>query len=240
MPRTFWFVQLQPTQLGYNPQLPPLETDPRALREAKAPYKDIPFEGQVEARFLYGTLLSSDLLPFGHLPLRMVVLPIIPSASGYELLTAEAAREQGYLKLAQWLERAESEWNRLRGSKSDRYTLIEWINHRRNLTLQSPTARYRVLYPDVNRIMTACVVELSPARLSGVVVDTTCYFCETDDELEAYYLCSLLNTPMIDERLGALRRKAQKTHPHVHKKIFDVAVFPLYDANDAKHRELAE
>lgn len=118
--------------------------------------------------------------------------------------------------------------------------IYQRLNYSRGITAQSPTIRYRVLYPDVNRIMTACVVELASERLSGVVVDTTCYFCETDDEFEAHYLCALLNAPMIDERLGALRRKEQKTHPHVHKKIFDVAAFPLYDTNDAKHRELAE
>ncbi|MFN7018982.1 MAG: hypothetical protein ACK4RG_06880, partial [Fimbriimonadales bacterium] len=177
----------------------------------------------------------------------LVVLPIVPTPSGYELLNAETAREQGYLKLAQWLERAESEWNRLRSRKAEKMDIYQRLDYSRGITAQSPTIRYRVLYPDVNRIMTACVVDLrtlfvqsQDMLMQGYITDCKNYVCETDDEGEAFYLCSLLNAPIIDERLTPLRRRDQKGHPDVHKKIFDVAAFPLYDANDAKHRELAE
>ncbi|MCS6923052.1 MAG: hypothetical protein NZM10_01610, partial [Fimbriimonadales bacterium] len=167
-------------------------------------------------------------------------LPILPTAEGYELLDAERARELGYLKLAQWLERAETEWNRLRDRKAEKMNIYQRLDYSRGITAQSPTARYRVVYPDVNRIMLACVVEReTPANLRGVIIDNTCYACETDDEDEAHYLCSLLNASVIDERLGALRERAQKAHPHVHKKIFDVAVLPLYNVEDARHRALA-
>jgi hypothetical protein len=37
-----------------------------------------------------------------------------------------------------------------------------------------------------------------------------------------------------------LRQRQQKSHPHVAKKIFDVAPIPLYDPSDATHRRLAE
>ncbi len=247
VPRTFWFVQLQSTPLGYNPQLPLVKTYAPSKSGPVDRYKHLSYKDTVEAKFLYATLLGDDVLPFCYRNTRVVLLPIIPTEKGYELLNAEIAFKQGYIRLAQWLKRAESEWNRLRGSKSHRYSLTGWIDHRRNLSQQSPTARYRVLYPDVNRIMTACVVDLrtlfvqsQDMLMQGYITDCKNYVCETDDEGEAFYLCSLLNAPIIDERLTPLRRRDQKGHPDVHKKIFDVAAFPLYDANDEKHRELAE
>jgi hypothetical protein len=66
------------------------------------------------------------------------------------------------------------------------------------------------------------------------------YYCETNDAGEAYYLAAVLNAPEIDRRLGGLRQRQQKSHPHVAKKIFDVAPIPLYDPSDATHRRLAE
>jgi hypothetical protein len=43
--RNLWFVRLRRGPLGYNPQRPPLETDPEATRRAKAPWKDIHLSG---------------------------------------------------------------------------------------------------------------------------------------------------------------------------------------------------
>ena len=66
VPRSFWFVRVKPSPLGFNPECPPLETDPRAIKQAKKPYQDVRFEGQVEAPFLFATLLSTDLSSSGQ------------------------------------------------------------------------------------------------------------------------------------------------------------------------------
>jgi GMP synthase PP-ATPase subunit len=108
-----------------------------------------------------------------------------------------------------------------------------------------------VLYPDIQRISFALVVEPQQVvneliqreqgvNISGFVVESVLYFCETDEADEAFYLAAVLNAPEIDRRLGGLRRKEQKSHPHVAKKIFDVAPIPLYDASNEVHRRLAE
>jgi hypothetical protein len=107
VPRSFWFVEVKPSPLGFNPHLPPLETATRARQEAKDAYKTVFFKDTVESRFLYATLLSTDLLPFGHLDYRLVVLPIEPEGDHYKLIDADTARKQGNLDLARWLERVE-------------------------------------------------------------------------------------------------------------------------------------
>jgi methylase of polypeptide subunit release factors len=51
VPRSFWFVQVKPSPLGFNPDLPPLETADRAREEAKDAYKSVFFKDTVESRF---------------------------------------------------------------------------------------------------------------------------------------------------------------------------------------------
>ena len=122
-PRTFWFVKVKPSSLGFNPYLPPLVTDPRATMEAKKTYQDVYLAGQVESRFLYTTLLSTDLIPFGHLGFRLVALPILPQDKGYQILDAGTARKEGFAYLAKWLEKVEEEWVKKRGPRRRTFPL---------------------------------------------------------------------------------------------------------------------
>jgi len=72
----------------------------------------VEIEGNVEADFIYATLLSEDIVPFGNVKLRPVVLPIRPFSSSYELLDVDALRKGGYVCMADWLERAQRFWAR--------------------------------------------------------------------------------------------------------------------------------
>ena len=49
----------------------------------------------------------TDLLPFGYLDYRLIVLPLEPSEKSYRLVNANEARKRGFLHLAQWLEKAQ-------------------------------------------------------------------------------------------------------------------------------------
>lgn len=250
VPRSFWFVQVKPSPLGFNPDLPPLETAERARQQAKDAYKTVFFKDTVERRFLYATLLSTDLLPFGHLNYRLVVLPIEPEEEHYKLIDANDARKRGYLNLARWLEKAEKEWTRRRGVKAERIDVLGWLDYRHKLTKQNTQVKYRVVYPDVNRIMFATVIELDEHIRFGIagqtltakpfVVDYTMYFLETNNKSEAMFVAAVLNSQVIDRNLEPFRRKDQKTHPHVVKKIFDVAPIPKFDAANPTHKRLAE
>jgi hypothetical protein len=111
-------------------------------------------------------------------------------------------------------------------------------------------SKYRVLYPNFQGVSLASVVRTEETLLceinqqniemKGFIVDHALYHCETNNSYEAYYLCASLNSSEIDQRLGALRRRNQKTRPNVHKKIFDVAPIPLFDTTNPTHRQLSE
>ena len=102
-------------------------------------------KGNMESKFLYATLLSTELLPFGYLNYRLMVLPIEPSGESYKLITAGEARKSGYLHLAQWLEKVQPEWEKRRGQKAGGINAIEWLDYRRKLTSQNSKAKYRVM-----------------------------------------------------------------------------------------------
>jgi len=248
VPRSFWFVQVKPSPLGFNPEAPPLVTDPRALKEAKKPYQDICFSGQVESQFLYATLLSTDLLPFGHLPFRLVVLPIEPHAGRYRLLDAAEARKQGFSHLARWLDKVKQEWARRRGAKAKGTTALEWLDYRKKLTSQSSQLNYYVTYITSGTIITASLVinnnisfliNGQEVHVSGFISDCVTYFYETNSVREAYYLVSLLNAPFIDRKIKPMQARGLWGPRHIHKKVLELPI-PQFDGENPEHVRLAE
>jgi hypothetical protein len=248
VPRSFWFVQVKPSPLGFDPQLPPLETDPRAIEAAKAPYRDVKFEGNVESRFLYATLLSTDLLPFGHLDYRLVVLPVEPEGDHYQLVDADQARSLGFLHLAQWLEKAEREWTTRRGAKAERITALDWLDYRRKLTAQNPQAKYRVIYNTSGTFLTVAVVENEPIqfeingqeiRAEGFLADHVTYCLETSNRDEAYYLSAVFNAPEINTLAKPMQARGLWGPRHFHKKVLELPI-PQFDEHNPIHRQLAE
>jgi hypothetical protein len=77
----------------------------------------------------------------------------------YRLLTADQSRSHGYLKLANWLERVQAEWEKRREAKAERMDTLEWLNYRRKLITQNPQTIYRVIYPTSATHVCACVVQ---------------------------------------------------------------------------------
>ncbi|MGC8959942.1 MAG: Eco57I restriction-modification methylase domain-containing protein [Chloroflexia bacterium] len=248
VPRSFWFVEIAPSPLGFDPNLPPLVTSQRAQEQAKDAYQGIVFKGSVESRFLYATLLSTDLLPFGHLDYRLVVLPIEPAGNGYNLLTADQARRRGYLRLAEWLERVQAEWEKRRGAKAERVDALEWLNYRRKLVTQNPQTIYRVIYPTSATYVCACVAQNRPIEFErggqtvqamGFLVDCVTYSLETQDESEAYYLAAILNAPLTDKLIKPAQARGLWGPRHICKKVLDLPI-PRFDPVQPEHRRLAE
>jgi hypothetical protein len=248
VPRTFWFVRVKPSSLGLNPNQPPLETDPRAIKDAKKPYHDVYFSGQVEGRFLYATLLSTDLLPFGHFPFRLVVLPLEPQEKKYRLLDTAEARTLGFSYLARWLEKVGEEWGKKGGPKAKELTALDWLDYRKKLTVQNPKAEYLVIYNSSGTIPTASVVKndivkpiIGSAEITakGFLVDHVTYSFETLNQKEAYYLISILNAPETNELIKSMQARGLWGPRHIHKKVLELPI-PQFEAGNHQHERLAE
>jgi hypothetical protein len=248
VPRSFWFTQMKPSPLGFNPDLPLLETADRARQEAKEAYKSVFFRDTVESRFLYATLLSTDLLPFGHLGYRLVVLPIEPEKNHYRLLDANKARQRGFLHLARWLEKAEEEWTKRRGAKAKEMTVYERLDRFHGLTTQNPQAKYRVIYNTSGTFLTAAVVENEPIEFEvggqkvagrGFVADTKTYFCELTNKQETCFVASVLNAPTVDVLIKPMQSRGLWGPRDIHKKVLELPI-PKFNAKNPAHQRLAE
>jgi hypothetical protein len=249
VPRNFWFVDFKfYPNLGIDPTQPLVVTDPRAEAEAKAPYKGTQFEGPIEADFLYATLLSTDLLPFGHFDFRPVVLPLVEDNQGYRILDAEQARAKGFLRLAEWVERAQEAWTKRRKEKAKRGDVLTWLNYRNKLTDQDPKAKHVVLYSKSATFLCATALQSKALShkvgqqkvvLQRFVADHVTYSFETTERREADYLAALLNSPTIDALIKPMQARGLWGPRDIHKKVWELPI-PEYSEKNPKHKKLAE
>ena len=248
VPRSFWFVQVKPSPLGFNPDLPPLETATRAREQAKDAYKTVFFKDAVESRFLYATLLSTDLLPFGHLDYRLVVLPIEPEEDHYKLIGESEARKRGYLNLARWLGKAEKEWEKRRSAKAERIEALGWLDYRKKLSEQNPQTKYRVIYNASGTNVVAAAIENEKVEFKlgdqcivarGFLVDYVTYGLETANRQEAFYVATVLNSPMVDKMLKPMQARGLWGPRHIVKKVLELPI-PKFDAGNPTHKRLVE
>ena len=247
VPRSFWFVRIKPSPLGFDPNMPPIETDPRAIKEAKKPYQEVKFSGNVESRFLYATLLSTDLLPFGHLDYRLVVLPLEPKGRKMQLLTIKTATEKGFSKLSEWLKKAEDKWKELRKEKADLMTIYDRIDRYHGLIRQSPKTKYRVIYNTSGTLLAAAVIKSQEIKFEingqeieaeNYLVDHVTYSLDSSVLNEANYICSILNTSIIDKLVKPLQARGLWGPRHIHKKVLEIPI-PLFEETNPQHLSLA-
>ncbi|MBI4233421.1 MAG: SAM-dependent DNA methyltransferase [Chloroflexi bacterium] len=253
VPRNFWFVQAPESPLGFSMDKPGLETSEEAARTAKPPWKDVRMRGAVEAHYLYATLPSGDLLPFGYRALRPVVLPLLREGERNRLVTADEALERGDTGLHAWLHAAQAHWERLArkgpGGQPKVASVLDWLDYRRKLTRQRPGARYKVLYNAAGTNLLGCVVDTSAPLphpvaggslpFQGFLAEHKTYLYETDDEAEACYLAGIFNAPCVDEALKPTQTRGLWGERDIEKRAVNLPI-PRYNPSDPAHRRLAE
>jgi hypothetical protein len=246
-PRCLWFVQLVASAYGTNQAKPVIETHPEAQKTAKKPWQNIYLKGEVEAQYLYTTMLGRQLLPFGHTDLSLVVLPMEDKPTGLSLVNKEMAQGKGHSGLNNWLNQVESLWDTYKktGNKS---TIYQWLDYIGKLTSQHPKGYYTVLYGGAGTNIASCVLsptskkgpEVAGVNTSGFVADIDTFLLQTQDGHEAQYLCAFLNAPFVDETIKPHQTRGQWGERHIYRRPFEVVSIPKYDSADDRHQELAE
>jgi hypothetical protein len=204
-------------------------------------------QGNVESQFIYATLLPVDMVPFGILRFRPIVLPLLPHGGHFELLRPDDARQHGYVHLARWTEQVEAEWTRRRSAKLKDTDALAWLDYRKKLTQQSPGSELWAVYAKSGTHVCACVVTrvtveqsiCSGLRPAGFIVDHAVYSLELSDGSESRYLASVLNAPSVDLRIKAAQAKGLWGAREVHKKVLDLPI-PRFDSESKAHLRLAE
>ncbi len=247
-PRCFWFVRpIQNDDGGTtDPNRPFLETDTIIEEFAKVPWKGLRFEGEVEAEFLYATLLTRHLLPFGVRRLDLVVLPIVERSEGLLLLQAEDAMRRGFPFLSDWLSKVEATWAQHK-KESRTETACDYLNWQNKLVLQSPTEGSHLVYNAGGTHLAACVVDcnsniMKQCTLSprGFVVQHETYHFTSDNLAESHYLCAIVNSPCVNAFIKPFQPQGLWGERRIERRPFEVLPIPKYDPNKTAHQRLAE
>lgn len=256
VPRSLWFVDFQQHEtLGIDAEEPLVETSERARTRAKQPWDSVEMEGQIERDFLYHCATGSELVHFAHLDFPVSVLPLRISGRDFHLLDESAARANGYQHLADWISDASEQWEANKDDTTDE-GLLEWLDYRHKLTQQDPTPRYRVLQNTSGSYVYGAVVdteELDDISVNGariqlqrdnegripLLVDHKCYYYETNDREEAYYLSGFLNASVILELIEEMMSQGLFGGRDVHKRVWEIAI-PAYDPDSPTHRAIRD
>jgi len=214
----------------------------------KEPWK-VALEGEIEDDFLYATLLAWEIIPFGYIKIRPVILSIKEQSNEYRLLnTNELQRFRGIEK---WLKEAQEIWRERRTKKSEKRfpSLLDRLNYNNLLTAQNPSKRYVVLYNATGTNLVSCVIDklLLPCfkvdgdeiRPKGFIVDVKTWFFETENEMEAYYLSAIFNSEIINEIIKPLQPRGLFGARAIHRRPLLFAM-PKFDRSDELHLKLAD
>ncbi len=248
VPRQIWLVDIiSHPKFGINLQMPYVKTSERAERLAKEAYKNLSFEGVVEPQFLFSLLTGSEIVPFGSLAPLTIVAPIEPTNTKYRLIDSKEAEIRGFLNLKKWLNRAELEWKKRREEKAEKMTIYQRLNRQMGLTKQNPKAKYKVIYNTSGTYLVSAVVENrkpvvtvngAELQLNGIIIDHKLYWYETNNESEAYYLSTILNSAIIDEAIKPAQSRGLFGPRDIHKKPFEIAI-PKFNSRNSIQRELS-
>jgi len=261
-PRNLIFVTsaepgLLPQQIASSTTM---RTDPSLDEEAKPPWKGLALVGHIDNAFLYATLLSKHLVPFGVGKLNVVALPMEIDASKpaadnsaqflqkrFLMVSLEKMRNSESADVArsaeEWFESAESLWQRLKKT-TVKDSLAQWLNYQSKLTAQSAEPGYLVLYGATGTNLTAAVLDTHdlPAA-NGVqprafVVDHKTYWYRSSTPDEAHFLVALLNAPFVDHAIKLYQTRGLYGERDIHRRPFEVCAIPRYDPGNSQHQQL--
>ena len=232
-PRCFYFVDFDVHPiLGINASKPTVRTSEEVMADAKEPWKNIRLHGNIESEFVYASLLGGDVVPFGVVKFRPVVLPIRPHLNKYSILNSEMLRSMGYSCMAEWLEKAQSLWETYRTEKSKRSFphVLDRLDYNGLLSKQNPMRRYVVVFNTAGTNLNSCVIDrlmLPPFMVGkvnvepkGFVAETMTMYYETNDETEAHYICAILNSDIVNEAIKPLQTRGLYGERHIMRRPF--------------------
>jgi hypothetical protein len=246
VPKCFWFVEIKYDEiLGYNPSCPLVASEEN--RKAQKPWNMVKVEGCVEKEFLFTTIASKDIIPFGYIKRKLIVLPILNHNKKIEIVSSSSP-ELTTLELSNYLEIVEEKWKKYATDKSKSISIYEWINYRNKLVNQNPNSRYKVLYVASSTFMTSCVLHSTEPYIInleevefdiiGFIAESTTYYFDTESEEEAHYLCAILNSRFLDQLIKPSQTKGKFGPRDIHKRPLSFPI-PKFDPQSQEHIELS-
>lgn len=246
VPRTFWFIEFVPGAFGLNPDAPSIES--LILPDAKEPWKHIILKGEVESEFIFATVTGKYLLPFKH-QLLPIVLPIRKTNGKFKLLSSQDLRREGKLKIADWLDSAESAWtaNATETSLKNFPNAMNRVNYHNGLSHQKQK-RFYVIYTSSGSHIASAVVDTdnikpikignAEIKINGFIADYKTYWFATNSKQEATYLAAVLNSNTLDKMIKPHQSRGKFGPRDICRLPFEFNI-PQFDLNKELHKQLS-
>ena len=228
------------------PSSPAIETDPELDRQAKRPWKGLRLTGTVDDKYIYSTLLSKHLFPFGYQRLHMVALPVQVDADGRLSIMHDLQSfvDNGHIpSFTSWFAKTQSIWERHKKSKM---TLIDRYDYHRLLSTQRTSERCMVIYNASGTNLTSSVLDVARIdltvhrrRTQGFIVDYKTYFSATQSQHEAHFLCAVLNSNFVNQAIKPHQSQGGFGHRDISRTPFEACNIPEFDPNNVDHQYLA-
>jgi len=242
-PRCPLFVE-PPSDRPLNLKTPFLRTSEDALEQSKKNWQEN-FEGRIEGEFLFGTVLSKDLIPFVVRKLSLVVLPVIETTHhDLKLIDANTALGEGYPLANDWFLKAEEYWKER--SKDKTISLQDSLNHTNKLTNQNLQARHIVLYNKSGTNLSASMLTPKETKrihglpIRGFITENICYRYYAKSEDEAAYLVGILNSSVVNDAIKPYQSQGLLGERDIHRRPFEVCPIPLFNGKNPLHLKIAE
>ena len=246
-PRTLWILKFAPGNFGLSADKPSVES--LVLPDAKEPWNKIVLKGEIEAEFIFATLLSKYILPF-RAEFLPSVLPIRRERVSWKMLKSEELRNEGKFKVAEWLDNVELAWQQNGTEKNLKRcpTAIDYVNYNNKLLHQRVSDRYYVVYTAGGTHIAAVMVDskklpdfvvgrtrITPA---GFIPDHTAFYLSTNNSEEAYYLTGVLNSNVLDKKIKSIQTRGKFGPRHIHRRPFEFCI-PMYDPKNSSHKQIS-
>jgi len=235
-----------------------MRTDPDVNDEAKVPWKGLHHTGYIDEEFLYATLLSKHLLPFGVSKLHLVALSVKIGVAKKLTTLSEQEQEERFLAISlaemrenyqfarsaeEWFGPVDQLWQQYR--KSITMSLWDRYDFQQGVIAQSAAPGYLVLYGATGSNLAATVIDthdspvINGAHPKAFVVDHKAYWCRTTTKEEAHFLVALLNAPCVDEAIKVHQTRGLFGARDIHRRPFEVCAIPQFNPLTPSHQQLA-
>jgi len=189
-----------------------IETNERILKTSKSPWK-IKVSGFIEKEFIYNTILANNIIPFGIKKVTKIPLPIY--SNSYQDSCIKRADVNN--NISNWFSKCEALWEKFQTPTSEiRFpTLWGRLNYNSLLTKQFPIKRYVILYAATGSNLTSVVLDRE--KIDRFIVDVKCWYLQTDNPDEAFYLSAILNSDYVNNAIKLWQPKGLYGPRAIHK-----------------------
>ena len=250
-PRPFWFIEFNiSSTLGFDIENLPVLTSSKVV--VKDEWSKVLLRGEAESEYIFLTLLGKDMIPFGVVGFRPILLPCKTKQTGFFLYDIGALRNIGKYHMAEWLSKAQNDWEKGRTEKSatEFPRVLDRLDRYRMLSHQNPSLRYLVLYNARGANAMAYVLDRTSipqiplTKEIGLgnrmfVVDHTNYYFGSNNQDETHYLAAILNSSVSNKNVKPFQPRGQYGKRDIGIRPF-MQPIPQFDSKNEIHVNLAK